>query len=162
MEAVAIPMIDPPNRDTLFFAFDSVGLRFVGESVGGLKSPQRNIDIFQFLKALPPIHIFAAAKTWMAGTSPGHDEQMGQRNWRMLQSPWDLPQGCVVAPCGPAASLPSRHETIEECRKRRMAIERNNVGDVLVWPHHHHAAAFTIDAAQGEDVLSSKDVLAAS
>jgi hypothetical protein len=30
------------------------------------------------------IHVFTAAKTWVAGTQPGHDEQMGQPSWKKL------------------------------------------------------------------------------
>ena len=55
-------------------------------------------------------------------------------------------------------SVPSRHETIEECRELRMAIERKNVRDVLVWPHDHHATPFAIDAARGEDVIAAFQV----
>ena len=52
-------------------------------------------------------------------------------------------------------SLPSRHETIEECRELLIAIERKNVRDVLVWPHDHHATTFAIDPAHGENVVAA-------
>src|SRR5438445_9253200 len=52
----------------------------------------------------------------------------------------------------------SRHEAIEECRERLIAIERKHVRDVLVWPHNHHAASLAIDAAHGEDVVAAPHV----
>src|SRR6188768_2839196 len=55
-------------------------------------------------------------------------------------------------------SLPSHHETIEECRELLIAIERKNVRDVLVGPHDHHAPPFAIDATHGEDVIAAFEV----
>ena len=57
----------------------------------------------------------------------------------------------VAKACTSALRL--RHEAIEERRELRIAVERQNMRDVLVRPHDHHAAPFAIDAAHGEDVL---------
>jgi Luciferase-like monooxygenase len=62
-------------------------------------------------------------KTWMAGTSPA-----------------------MTSSRDGAVSLP-QHEAVEERGKLRVPIERENVRDVLVRPHHHHTSGFALDAA---------------
>src|SRR5262245_34627444 len=53
------------------------------------------------------------------------------------------------------SSSRSQHEPVEIGRKRRMAIERHHMRDVLIRPHHHHAALVPIDAAHRKDVLTA-------
>jgi hypothetical protein len=52
-------------------------------------------------------------------------------------------------------SVPSRHETIEECPELLIPIERKNMRDVLIWPHDRHATTFAIDPTHGEDVIAA-------
>src|SRR5207248_10760034 len=55
-------------------------------------------------------------------------------------------------------STRSQHEPIEICRQRRMAIERENMRDILVRPHHDHAAGFPFDAAHRKNVVTALEV----
>src|SRR5437868_4156696 len=57
----------------------------------------------------------------------------------------------------PQRSLRLQHEPIEVCRKRRMAIERENMRDILVRPHHDHAAV-PFDAAHRKDVVTALEI----
>ena len=49
---------------------------------------------------------------------------------------------------------PSSHETIKKRGQRFIAIQWKNDRNVLIWPHDHHAAALTIDAAHVEYVVA--------
>jgi hypothetical protein len=41
---------------------------------------------------VPGIHVFTAAKTWMAGTVPGHDELRYNANrWLTILLKWKMP-----------------------------------------------------------------------
>jgi hypothetical protein len=90
-------------------------------------------------------------------SSPLSEGTVGQNcstKFRMLKN-----SGDVLCSAGVSGlmmrSVPSRHETIEECRELLIAIERKNVRDVLVWPHDHHAPSFAINATHGEDVVAA-------
>ena len=47
------------------------------------------------------------------------------------------------------------HEAIEEGRKLRVGIERQDVGNILVRSHDDHAAAVSIDTAHIENVVAA-------
>jgi hypothetical protein len=53
-----------------------------------------------------------------------------------------------------AASVIPHHETVEEGRKLRIGIERQDVGNILVRSHDDHAALVSIDTAYIEMSLS--------
>lgn len=94
------------------------------------------------------------AKRSINTVSEGTVRQNCSTKFRMLKN-----SGDVLCSAGVSGlmmrSVPSRHETIEECRELLIAIERKNVRDVLVWPHDHHAPSFAINATHGEDVVAA-------
>ena len=57
-----------------------------------------------------------------------------------------------------ADSVPSIHEPIEEGHELPHTVERQNMRDVLVRPHDHHAALFAFDAAHSEDITAAFQV----
>ncbi len=52
-------------------------------------------------------------------------------------------------------SVRPHHEPVKERCELPDAIQRENMRDILIGPHDHHAAVFGIDATQGEDAISS-------
>ena len=62
-------------------------------------------------------------------------------------------------PLKPRQFRPSaRQEAVEKRSKLLKSIERENVRNVLVRPHDHHAPRLAIDAAHGEDVIAAFEV----
>jgi hypothetical protein len=64
----------------------------------------------------------------------------------------------VVGFIFPVRLVPLQHESIEESSELHIAIERKNMGDVLVWPHDDHATPGFVDAPLYEDVLAAFDI----
>src|SRR5882757_10884059 len=58
----------------------------------------------------------------------------------------------------PKASFILLHEAVEEGRKRRVGIERQDVGNILVWSHDDDAAPVSIDPAHIENVVAAFQV----
>src|SRR5438876_9795861 len=65
---------------------------------------------------------------------------------------------CSVTEIAALRSVQLQHEAIEERRELRMAVERENMRDILIRPNHDHAARFSIDAAQREDVVIACEI----
>jgi hypothetical protein len=93
-----------------------------------------------------------AGYSLISAVSEGIVGQNCSTKFRMLKNSgnFSAPPACLMM-----RSVPSRHETIEECRELLIAIERKNMRDVLVWPHDHHAPFFAINATHGEDVVAA-------
>ena len=72
--------------------------------------------------------------------------------------------GCCLCGVTESAAQPSRrsirpqHEAVKIRRKLGMAIEREDMRDILVRPHHDHAAFVPIDAAHRKDVVAAFQV----
>ena len=105
-----------------------------------------------FQAGYPRTPIFA--KRSIRAVSEGTVGQNCSTKFRMLKNSGDVLRSAGVSGLM-MRSVPSRHETIEECRELLIAIERKNVRDVLVWPHDHHAPSFAINATHGEDVVAA-------
>src|ERR1700692_2265922 len=65
-------------------------------------------------------------------------------------------------PSAPGQSLKTsvivHHESLEEGRKLPIGIERQDVGNMLVRSHDHHAAPVSIDTAHIENVVAAFQV----
>src|SRR6516162_213073 len=95
-------------------------------------------------------------------TQSGHRLDIQKRPLLIHRRHW--PEDCHVGslPDAPARASKSSvilpHEAIEEGRKLRVGIERQDVGNILVRSHDDHAAAVSIDTAHIENVVAAFQV----
>src|SRR5947199_3722 len=55
-------------------------------------------------------------------------------------------------------SVRTQHEAVEVGGKLGMAVKRKHMRDILVRPHHDHAAFVPIDAAHRKDVVAALEI----